>query len=107
VKAGQKVHLVFKNNAPPPIGNGAPMSHNWVLVKPGTETAVATAALTVGESAGFVPNLADVLASTPQAQPGKSAEVTFTAPESPGSYPYICTNPGHAATMKGALSVTQ
>jgi azurin len=105
VKAGQKVHLVFKNNAQPPVGNAMPMGHNWVLVKPTTENAVAVAAIQAGESAGFVPSVPDVLASTPQAMPGRSVEVTFTAPETPGSYPYICTNPGHAATMKGALSV--
>ncbi len=100
VKAGQKVHLTLKNNATSPS-----MPHNWVLVKPSSEAAVAAAGQTAGESKGFVPLVGDVLAFTGQTKPGESTEVTFTAPE-PGTYPYICTNPGHFSTMKGTLVVT-
>jgi azurin len=106
VSAGQKVHLVFKNNAAPPPAGGMPMGHNWVLVKPGTEAGVAQAALQAGESAGWVPPIADVIIATPQAMPEKTVEINFTAPEQAGSYPFICTNPGHFSTMKGTLVVT-
>jgi uncharacterized cupredoxin-like copper-binding protein len=47
----------------------------------------------------------DALAHTPMAKPGESAEVTFNAPD-PGTYPYICTVPGHYMMMKGVLTVT-
>jgi azurin len=102
VKAGQKVHLVLKNNGDTPA-----MTHNWVLVKPGTETAVATDGTTAGPALNYVkagdPN---VLASTAIANPGATVEVTFTAPSEPGAYPYICTFPAHFQTMKGTLTVT-
>jgi len=38
-------------------------------------------------------------------EPGTSGETTFTAPAA-GTYPYICTFPGHYLMMKGVLTVT-
>ena len=35
----------------------------------------------------------------------QKAEITFTAPAAPGSYPYICTFPGHWRIMRGVLVV--
>ena len=101
VPSGQTVHLVLQNKA-----TDASMSHNWVLAKPGTEASVAAEGQKAGESAGFLPLVADVLAHTGQVKPGQTGEVTFTAP-APGSYPYLCTNPGHSQTMKGTLLVTR
>jgi azurin len=101
VKTGQKVHVILTNHA-----TSQAMKHNWVLVSPGKEADVATAGMTAGEAAGYVPaGNANVLANTPLSQPGGQAEVVFTAP-APGSYPYICTFPGHYQTMHGTLTVT-
>ena len=101
VKAGQKVHVVLKNN-----GDSPAMTHNFVLVKPGTEATVAADGTAAGPAGNYVkagdPN---VLASTPIANPGATVDVTFTAPSEPGTYPYICTFPGHFSTMKGTLTV--
>ena len=100
-KTGQTVHVVLMNHA-----TSAVMKHNWVLVKPGTEAKVAAAGMTAGEGAGYIPaGDADVLAHTSLSQPGSQVEVTFTAP-APGTYPYICTFPGHYQTMHGTLTVT-
>ena len=101
VKSGQSVHLVLTNR-----GTSQVMKHNWVLVQPGHEADIATAAISAGEAANYVPRGdANVLASTSLASAGATSEVTFTAPAT-GSYPYICTFPGHSATMKGTLVVT-
>lgn len=101
VKAGQKVHVTVKNNETMPN-----MFHNFVLVKPGTEAAVATAGMAAGEAGNYTPaGNPNVLASTPLAKPGNPGETTFTAPSEPGTYPYICTFPGHYLTMKGSLIV--
>ena len=101
VPAGAEVHLVFKNNA-----TMSTLPHNWVLVKQGTEASVAAAGLKLGDQAGYFDvRDKDALVHTPLAKPGESSEVTFTAPE-PGSYPYICTVPGHYMMMKGVLTVT-
>ena len=101
VPTGADVHLVFKNNS-----TMATLPHNWVLVKPGTEASVAAGGLKYGEPAGYI-NMSDkdMIEHTPLAKPGETSEVTFTAP-APGTYPYICTVPGHYMLMKGVLTVT-
>ncbi len=102
VPAGAEVHISFKNNA-----TMSTLPHNWVLVKPGTEASVAAAGLKFGEQAGYLDMRDhDILANVPMAKPGASSEATFTAPDEPGSYPYICSIPGHYLMMKGVLTVT-
>ena len=102
VPAGAEVHLTLKNNA-----TMSTLPHNWVLLtKSGTEASVAAAGLKMGEPAGYIDvRDKDILAFTPQAKPGGTSEVTFTAPAA-GTYPYICTTPGHYLMMKGVLTVT-
>lgn len=100
VPTGALVHLVLKNN-----GATLAMTHNWVLVRVGSEARVALAALQTGPDAGYIASGPDVLATTPMAAPKTTTEVTFTAP-APGKYPYICTFPGHYMLMKGELTVT-
>ena len=39
--------------------------------------------------------------------PHEKQELSFTAPEKSGTYPYVCTFPGHAVLMWGVLSVTK
>lgn len=96
-----RVHLTLKNGA-----SNVTLLHNWVLVKPGTEASVAAAGLKLGQPAGYLDDHdTDVLAHTPLAKGGATAEVTFIAP-APGDYPYICTFPGHYLMMKGILTVT-
>ncbi|HEY2407862.1 MAG TPA: plastocyanin/azurin family copper-binding protein [Polyangiaceae bacterium] len=99
VPAGAQIHLVIKNAMP------GMLAHNWVLVKAGTEAAVAAAGLAKGPTANYIDPGPDVLAYTPLAAPGKDAEVMFAAPAA-GSYPYICSFPGHYMVMKGTLTVT-
>ena len=100
VPAGSKVHLVLKTH-----GKLAVMQHNWVLVKSGTEAHVALEGLEKAPKSGYVVPSDEVLAYTPLAGPGVDTEVTFDAPP-PGTYPYICTFPGHYVVMKGELTVT-
>jgi hypothetical protein len=67
--------------------------------------APAPTGLKYGEKAGYIDiNDPDMLVHTPLAKPGETSDVTFTAPE-PGTYPYICTVPGHYLMMKGVLTV--
>lgn len=98
VPAGAKVTLKLNNPS-------AGMSHNWVLIAPGQADAVAADALAAGEANGWLkPNDSRVLAATKMIKPKENGEVTFNAP-APGSYPFICTFPGHNMLMKGTLVV--
>ncbi len=83
--------------------NPAPVQHNWVLVQPGQEDAVATAGAANG---GNVP------AGTPGtiaagAVLNQGASETVQVPATPaGTYTYICTVPGHyQAGMKGTMTI--
>lgn len=98
--AGKRVKIIFHNSSTDKL-----LPHNWVLVRPGTEAAVALAGLSQGAEKGFLAPGKDVLAASPLAARGETVEVIFTAP-APGSYPFICTVPGHYMMMKGTLVVT-
>jgi azurin len=100
VPTGAEVHLTLKNPA-----TMATLPHNWALVAPGTQAKVAAEGLAKAPDAGFIVEGPNVLAYTPLAPPGGTSEVTFTAP-APGTYPYICTVPGHYLMMKGVMTVT-
>ena len=94
--SGEEVTLRFTNNA-------VTQQHNWVMVQDGTKDEVATAGLVdpVNWLNSDDPN---VVASVRLLNPGESAQVTFTAPAA-GAYQFVCTYPGHNATMFGTFEV--
>jgi azurin len=100
VKAGSTVKLTLKNDATSPA-----MQHDWVLVQPGKEQAIALAGITAGPGKDYIPDSADIIAHTKLTKPGESDTITFTAPAKAGDYPYHCTFPGHYPLMKGTLTV--
>lgn len=92
--AGQSISVSFKNPAP--------LEHNWVLVTPGQEQAVADAAASKGGDATGVPG---VIAMTSVLN-ANGDEATEVPAQQAGTYTYICTVPGHyAAGMQGTLTV--
>jgi len=103
VAPGETVELVFKNTATSPS-----MQHNVVVLN-STEDAVfervGEAGMSAGSTNDYVPEDDAVIAYTPIAPPGETVSVTFTVPEAPGEYGYVCTFPGHWATMQGTMYV--
>ena len=100
VKPGARVRLSF--------ANASDMLHNVVIVKPGTATRVADAALKLGLDAmrlDFVPRMDEVLYHTALLEPQKAETIYFEAPTTPGDYTFVCTFPGHAVTMQGTMRV--
>jgi azurin len=84
------------------------MSHNVVVLALKTDAAAfVNAGITSRATEYIAPaNKASVIAATKLAANGQTVEVSFKVPAVPGSYPYVCTFPGHfAAGMKGALVV--
>ncbi len=103
-KAGQTLKIVFENPDH--------MQHNLLIVKPGTLESVGTAADELAKQPNaieqeYVPNSTDVLFTTPLVNPDDSYELTFTVPETPGDYPFVCTFPGHWRIMHGVMTVTR
>src|SRR5665647_3266620 len=94
VKPGAKIKIT--------LNNVSDMSHNLLIVKPGTRLKVINAALQLAEKGpqmDYIPKVSDVLWSVPLISPGQVKPVTFTAPSKPGVYPYVCTFPGHGFVM--------
>jgi putative membrane-bound dehydrogenase-like protein len=54
---------------------------------------------------GFVPDSPNVLVASRLLNPGESTIVSFDAPTEPGEYPFVCSFPGHWATMRGVLRI--
>ncbi|MGF1483278.1 MAG: plastocyanin/azurin family copper-binding protein [Opitutales bacterium] len=106
VPPGAKVRLSFTNTGKMPR---ATMAHNFVLVADAQRLPefIVKAAL-AGEPAYLPEGFDDyILASTKMAGPGETVNVTFTAPEQPGGYPFVCTFPAHFDSgMQGVLVVT-
>ena len=84
--------------------------HNWALVKPSTLQKV-------GEEANrmvsdpealirqYAPQTEDVLCYTDIVDPGQRFTIYFRVPDQAGSYPYLCTFPGHWMVMNGEMIV--
>jgi azurin len=94
------VEITFKNAS----SQDAAMPHNVVILKPGTSVdEIASASITAGAAKNYVADSPAVLAHTAILDAGKSEKLVLTL--EPGIYPYFCSYPGHAALMKGTLTV--
>ena len=81
--------------------------HNWVLVKPGTKDAVAAAGVEAGADNSWIqPDDERIIAHTKLLNPGESDSIKFTG-QVAGIYEFICTFPGHSATMFGEFKFLQ
>ena len=80
--------------------------HNWVLVQPGTKDAVAAAGVEAGANSWVKPDDDRVIAHTKLLGPGESEEIKFTG-QIAGIYQFVCTFPGHSATMFGEFKFLQ
>ena len=81
--------------------------HNWVLVKPGEKDAVVAAGAEAGAANGWIqPDDDRVIAHTDLLDPGESGEIKFKG-QIGGIYEFVCTFPGHSATMFGEFKFLQ
>jgi putative membrane-bound dehydrogenase-like protein len=104
VEAGKKVEIVFENLDF--------MQHNLVIVQQGEMEAIGAAADKLasnpkGAEMQYVPDMPEVLFYTPLVNPEETVKLTFTAPEKPGEYPFVCTFPGHWRIMNGVMKVVK
>jgi RNA polymerase sigma factor (sigma-70 family) len=104
VKAGARVILHFRNDK-------CPLQHNFLLVNPGQLEpigALADQMLTDPQAMAkhYLPDSPEILAASSRLIGlGQSDLIEFTAPATPGNYPYVCTFPGHWRLMQGVLKV--
>jgi azurin len=102
VSAGQKIKIELKNAGALPK---EVMGHDLIVLKAGSDvTAFATKAMTA-KATDYIPaDAGEMLAHTKLLGPGESDTIEFDAPPA-GSYPYLCTFPGHVGLMNGVLVV--
>lgn len=86
--------------------NASDMPHNIVFVNSRQDIQPVGVAGIQARETDYVPqdeaNQERIFGSTALAKPGYTEYVTITVPE-PGTYPYICTYPGHFTMMQGDL----
>ncbi|MVM31267.1 dehydrogenase [Spirosoma sp. HMF4905] len=104
VTAGKQVEIVLENPDA--------MQHNLVIGKPKSMEIIGAAAdklITAKDGAekNYVPSIAQVIAATPLINPDQTYRLKFTAPTTPGDYPFVCTFPGHWRIMNGVMKVTK
>ncbi|MCA9154827.1 MAG: discoidin domain-containing protein, partial [Planctomycetales bacterium] len=104
VAAGKPVEFLFENSDL--------MPHNFVILQPGALEEVgllaeATAQDPKSAERQYVPPSNRILLASRLLQPRDSQKLSFTAPNQPGVYPYVCTYPGHWRRMYGALYVVE
>ncbi|MEM0968548.1 MAG: plastocyanin/azurin family copper-binding protein, partial [Verrucomicrobiota bacterium] len=102
VPAGKSMKFIFEN--PDEI------AHNFVLVAPGKGDVIGAladqlAASPEGIKREYVPDSTDVLFATPLLEGETTVELALTTPSEPGSYPFLCTFPGHWRIMRGVMIV--
>jgi len=104
-KPGQKITIRLTTVSDFPA---TAMAHNFVLLKQTADVkALVQASVKYANRDYIAPKFKDqIIAHTAMAAGGETVEVTFTAPERPSQYMFICTFPGHfLAGMKGTLIV--
>ena len=102
VEAGRPVQIVLNNEDL--------MPHNLVITATGALKEVAQQGLLQGPNPGFqgkpyVPRSDKVLFATGMVGSNQQERLTFTAPEKPGEYPFVCTFPRHWMRMYGVMVV--
>ncbi len=98
--AGATVRIVVDNSAT----TSPTMVHNVVVLRGGAADVQRVGRAATGV-ASHIPNDPAIIAATPLAGPGERRAVVITMPPA-GSYPFICTYPGHYQFMQGTLVST-
>jgi len=106
VEAGREVKLTFEHVGEMDIKT---MGHNVVILQKGQQAVPfgQKASAKGGLGNGYLPqSMRDVvIAHTELLGGGEKDVITFTAPENPGDYPYVCTFTNHASVMNGKMIV--
>ena len=92
------------------LDNPDVIQHNLVLCVPGSLEKVGLAVDNIladpkAIDRDWIPDLPEVLHATPMANPHQQVRLRFLTPKKPGSYPFLCTVPGHWRIMQGKMIV--
>lgn len=99
VNAGKTITLNFQN-----VGTQKTMTHDVTVLQPNTNIDSLGIHVALAKS---IDNLSasdksEIIAHTKMLGPGQKDSISFTLP-TPGVYEFMCTYPGHYATMHGSI----
>ncbi len=107
VMAGEKITLTLKNTGKIPAKT---MGHNLVILKPGTLIPEFASKANAAKGSAYIPlapeDRKSIVAHTRFLGGGESDTILFKVNE-PGTYPFICTSPGHFSVMQGVMIVKE
>ncbi len=102
VKEGDKIKLTLKHVGKLPK---QAMGHNWVLLKAGKDVKKFAESAMVARDNDYIPNNnSDYIVHTDLIGGGEETTIEFDAPAK-GSYPFLCSFPGHYGLMQGTFIV--
>ncbi|KAF2081531.1 azurin [Flavobacterium sharifuzzamanii] len=101
--AGKPIKLTLKHVGKIPK---EAMGHNLVILQEGTDQAAFALKANDAKATDYIPESekASIIAHTKLIGGGEEDTIEFTI-DKKGSYPFICSFPGHVAMMKGVLIV--
>ncbi|WP_433829237.1 azurin [Flavobacterium anhuiense] len=101
--AGKSIKLTLKHVGKIPK---EAMGHNLVILQEGTDQAAFALKANDAKATDYIPESekASIIAHTKLIGGGEEDTIEFTI-DKKGSYPFICSFPGHVAMMKGVLIV--
>jgi len=102
VKAGQKVKIELKNAGSLPK---EVMGHNLIVLKPGSDMTALAAKGMNAKATDYIPaDAPEIIAHTRLLGPGESQVLELDLPGA-GTYPFLCSFPGHVGLMNGVIVV--
>ena len=102
-KSGEQITVTLRHTGQQPAQI---MGHNIVFLLPGTDVQPFAIKAVQARDADYIPESerGSILAHTRLIGGGETDSVSFTPP-APGTYPFVCTFPGHFTLMRGELIV--
>lgn len=102
VHSGQNITLILKHAGK---SHKNTMGHNFVLLQSGADPAQFARTASQFQERDFMPeDTSKIIVHTKLLSGGESDTLHFQAPAK-GYYPFLCTFPGHVASMKGKFIV--
>ena len=105
VKVGEEITLLLLNNG---SASKEAMGHNVVVLKQGTDIGDFSFAASSEKESDYIPKdkLDAIIAHTKLLGGKENDQIKFTL-DKEGSYDFICSFPGHTATMKGKITAVK
>ena len=104
VKAGEEVTLILMNAGE--MSKEA-MGHNFILLKPGSDASAFANTAASAKATDYIPTelQSEIIAHTKLLGGKENDQIKFTLEE--GTYDFLCSFPGHFATMNGKIKAVK